>query len=88
MELTKLAPSLLYRFRVSFTPRTPTSPHQLPGRSVDGKVDDAEPWFCESQCELAVTLPSTRFCRADAAFGCAGFAHQREFFCDVEERVV
>jgi len=66
MELTKLAPSLLYRFKFSFTPRSPSSPHKLPGRAVDGAVDDAAPWFCESQW----------------------FAHQREFFCDVEERAV
>ncbi|GAA5922908.1 hypothetical protein JCM3775_006181 [Rhodotorula graminis] len=66
MELTKLAPSLLYRFKFSFTPRSPSSPHKLPGRTVDGKVDEAAPWFCESQW----------------------FAHQREFFCDVEERAV
>ncbi|BGP41160.1 hypothetical protein JCM10449v2_005130 [Rhodotorula kratochvilovae] len=66
MELTKLAPSLLYRFKLSFTPRSPTSPHTLPGRAIDGKLDDKEPWFCESQW----------------------FSHQREFFCDVEERAV
>ncbi|GAA6029328.1 hypothetical protein JCM8097_003622 [Rhodosporidiobolus ruineniae] len=66
MELTKLAPSLLYRYKVTFTPRTPDSPHALPGRGVDGKEDDSEPWHCESQW----------------------FSHQRDFFCDVEERVV
>ncbi|GJN90092.1 hypothetical protein Rhopal_003091-T1 [Rhodotorula paludigena] len=49
MELTKLAPSLLYRYTVRFTPRSASSPHTMPGRGVDGKLDDSEPWFCESQ---------------------------------------
>jgi hypothetical protein len=50
LEITKLAPSLLHRYRLRFTPRGPSSPHKLPGRSVDGKWDDAEPWHAESQC--------------------------------------
>ncbi|GAA5894423.1 hypothetical protein JCM6882_004815 [Rhodosporidiobolus microsporus] len=66
MEITKLAPSLLYRYKVSFTPRTASSPHTLPGRGIDGKLDEREPWHCESQW----------------------FSHQREFYCDVEERSV
>ncbi|GAA5991507.1 hypothetical protein JCM10908_005736 [Rhodotorula pacifica] len=50
MELSKLAPSVLYRYNLSFTPRnTPNSPHKFPGRTVDGKLDDSEPWHCESQ---------------------------------------
>ncbi|BGP21963.1 cytochrome P450 oxidoreductase [Rhodotorula toruloides] len=64
LEITKLAPSLLHRYRLRFTPRGPSSPHKLPGRSVDGKWDDAEPWHCESQW----------------------FAHQRDFWMNIEER--
>ncbi|GAA5837017.1 hypothetical protein JCM11251_004475 [Rhodosporidiobolus azoricus] len=66
MEICKLAPSFLYRYKVSFTPRSPTSPHKLPGQGIDGKLDNSEPWHCESQW----------------------FSHQREFYCDIEERVV
>ncbi|GAA5860277.1 hypothetical protein JCM3774_000367 [Rhodotorula dairenensis] len=50
MELSKLAPSVLYRYNLTFTPRNqPNSPHCLPGRSVDGKLDMNEPWHCASQ---------------------------------------
>lgn len=50
MELSKLAPSVLYRYQLAFTPRDqPDSPHRLPGRRIDGKLDPSEPWHCESQ---------------------------------------
>ncbi|GAA5879225.1 hypothetical protein JCM8547_003937 [Rhodosporidiobolus lusitaniae] len=49
MELTKVVPQLLYRYKLSFTPRSPTSPHTLPGQGVDGKQSDDQPWHCESQ---------------------------------------
>ncbi|POY70792.1 hypothetical protein BMF94_6204 [Rhodotorula taiwanensis] len=50
MELSKLAPSVLYRYNLAFTPRRQAgSPHTLPGRAIDGRLDDKEPWHCESQ---------------------------------------
>ncbi|KAK4055695.1 hypothetical protein OIV83_000241 [Microbotryomycetes sp. JL201] len=49
MEITKVVPTLLYHFEFNFTPRSAHSPHQLPGRSVDGDLDDREPWNVASQ---------------------------------------
>ncbi|KAK4056590.1 hypothetical protein OIO90_002438 [Microbotryomycetes sp. JL221] len=31
MEITKVVPTLLYKFKFNFTPRSPSSPHKLPG---------------------------------------------------------
>ncbi|BGP36564.1 hypothetical protein JCM10449v2_000465 [Rhodotorula kratochvilovae] len=49
MEITKVLPTLLHRYRFSFTPRSPSSPHRLPGRAVDGTWSDKEPWHVKSQ---------------------------------------
>ncbi|BGP53297.1 hypothetical protein JCM8202v2_000856 [Rhodotorula sphaerocarpa] len=50
MELSKLAPSVLWRYKLAFTPRDrPGAPHTLPGRRIDGRLDENEPWSCESQ---------------------------------------
>lgn len=50
MEITKVLPTLLWKYRFSFTPRNqPNSPHKLPGRAVDGTLDDREPWHIKSQ---------------------------------------
>ncbi|BGO92808.1 hypothetical protein NBRC10512_007927 [Rhodotorula toruloides] len=50
MEITKVLPTLLWKYRFSFTPRNqPNSPHKLPGRAVDGTLDDKEPWHVKSQ---------------------------------------
>ncbi|GAA6053327.1 hypothetical protein JCM3770_004114 [Rhodotorula araucariae] len=49
MEITKVLPTLLHRYRFSFTPRSPSSPHRLPGRAVDGAWSDKEPWHVKSQ---------------------------------------
>lgn len=49
MEITKVVPTLLHKYDFTFTPRSPTSPHTLPGRRVDGVFDDKEPWHVVSQ---------------------------------------
>ncbi|GEM06298.1 cytochrome P450 [Rhodotorula toruloides] len=50
MEITKVLPTLFWKYRFSFTPRNlPNSPHRLPGRTVDGTLDDKEPWHVKSQ---------------------------------------
>ncbi|BGP44646.1 hypothetical protein JCM10450v2_000460 [Rhodotorula kratochvilovae] len=49
MEITKVLPTLLHRYRFSFTPRSPSSAHSLPGRGVDGTWSDEEPWHVKSQ---------------------------------------
>ncbi|KAL8276727.1 hypothetical protein RQP46_010906 [Phenoliferia psychrophenolica] len=48
MEITKVFPTILHRFEFAFTPRTPTSPHTLPGLAVDGSLDPSEPWHVRS----------------------------------------
>lgn len=66
MELSKLAPSVLWRYKLAFTPRDrPGAPHTLPGRRIDGKLDENEPWCCESQCEYSGAEGSAKRVRAD-----------------------
>ncbi|KAF8305156.1 cytochrome P450 [Clavulina sp. PMI_390] len=55
MEMTKSLPSLLLKFKFSFTTRGPGSPHSRPaGRGCDGVVSQNEPlwlesvWFCHA----------------------------------------
>ncbi|CEQ40409.1 SPOSA6832_02030, partial [Sporobolomyces salmonicolor] len=64
MEITKVVPTLLYKYKLRFTPRSASSPHQLPGRAVDGAADARVPFHVKSQW----------------------FAHQHDFWMDVEER--
>ncbi|GAA5969021.1 hypothetical protein JCM21900_006346 [Sporobolomyces salmonicolor] len=64
MEITKVVPTLLYKYKWRFTPRSASSPHQLPGRAVDGAADARVPFHVKSQW----------------------FAHQHDFWMDVEER--
>ncbi|KAM0788765.1 hypothetical protein ACM66B_002856 [Microbotryomycetes sp. NB124-2] len=49
MEITKVVPTLLWNFTFQFTPRSSMGPHRLPGKSVDGVLDDSEPWNVASQ---------------------------------------
>ncbi|GJN91473.1 hypothetical protein Rhopal_004496-T1 [Rhodotorula paludigena] len=50
MEITKVVPTLLHKYRFAPTPRgRPDSPHKLPGRAVDGTWSDDEPWHVKSQ---------------------------------------
>lgn len=49
MEVSKVVPTLLHKYKFSFTPRnTTTSPHKQSGRSVDGIESDSEPWHVVS----------------------------------------
>ncbi|GAA5905728.1 cytochrome P450 [Sporobolomyces salmoneus] len=49
MEITKTIPPLLLKYSLSFTPRTPSSPHKLSGRGIDGEEGDEIPWNVKSQ---------------------------------------
>jgi hypothetical protein len=49
MEITKVVPTLLHKYNMTFTPRSASSPHKYPGRRVDGVLDDKEPWTVDSQ---------------------------------------
>ncbi|KAJ7779136.1 cytochrome P450 oxidoreductase [Mycena metata] len=60
MEVSKFMPFLLWKYRISFTPRSETSPHlRKVGRGVDGRVSAAEPYFVTSQW---VVLQSDFWC--------------------------
>jgi len=49
-EITKILPALFYRYHLSFTPRSPTSPHKSEkGRAFTGELSVDEPWDLTSQ---------------------------------------
>ncbi|ORY40564.1 cytochrome P450 [Leucosporidium creatinivorum] len=44
MGVSKLMVNFLYHFDIAFVPRSPSSPHKLPGRGYGGNCSDDEPW--------------------------------------------
>ncbi|KAF8176399.1 cytochrome P450 oxidoreductase [Mycena galopus ATCC 62051] len=50
LEVSKVMPFLLWRYRIAFTPRSAMSPHMHQvGRAVDGHMSVAEPYVVTSQ---------------------------------------
>ncbi|KAJ6607674.1 cytochrome P450 oxidoreductase [Mycena sp. CBHHK59/15] len=50
MEVSKVVPLLFYRYKIRFTPRSPTSPHtHRVGRASDGRASMDEPYVVTSQ---------------------------------------
>lgn len=91
MEVSKVVPTLLHKYRFSFTPRSARSPHRQEAKGVDGRMGE-EPWHVVSHwvsdsSDMHVINVSVRQRKLTKCVRASEqFAHQSDFWVDYEER--